>query len=47
MLDILQNLHTEGMSIVMVTHDPTIANLAKRKVLVQDGKIVDDRSTLE
>ena len=46
-LDILQNLHTEGMSIVMVTHDPTIANLAKRKVLVQDGKIVDDRSTLE
>ena len=46
-LEILQGLHHEGMSIVMVTHDPNIADLAKRKVLVQDGKIVDDHSTLE
>ncbi len=42
-LDILSGLHNEGMSVVMVTHDQRIADLAKRKVLVQDGKIIQDQ----
>jgi putative ABC transport system ATP-binding protein len=41
-LDILSGLHNEGMSVLMVTHDARIADLAKRKVLVQDGKIIQD-----
>jgi putative ABC transport system ATP-binding protein len=45
-LDILQGLYHEGMSIVMVTHDPNIADLAKRKVLVQDGKIIQDSALI-
>jgi putative ABC transport system ATP-binding protein len=44
-LDILSGLHTEGMSIVMVTHDMRVADLAKRKVLIQDGKITQDSIT--
>lgn len=41
-LEILTGLHEGGMSIVMVTHDPRIADLAERKVEILDGKIVRD-----
>jgi len=41
-LEILTGLHADGMSIVMVTHDPRIADLAERKVEILDGKIVRD-----
>jgi putative ABC transport system ATP-binding protein len=41
-LDILQNLHNEGMSIVMVTHDLRIAGTAKRQVTLRDGKVFSD-----
>jgi putative ABC transport system ATP-binding protein len=41
-LDILQNLHGEGMSIVMVTHDMQIAGTAKRQVTLRDGKVFSD-----
>jgi putative ABC transport system ATP-binding protein len=45
-LDIFQKLHdNEGMSIVMITHDPTVANLAERKISLQDGKVVTDTQT--
>ena len=50
-LEILTDLHEGGMSIVMVTHDPRIADLAERKVEILDGKIlrdgrVENRTTL-
>jgi putative ABC transport system ATP-binding protein len=41
-LEILLDLLGEGMSIVMVTHDPRIADLARRKVELLDGRIVHD-----
>jgi putative ABC transport system ATP-binding protein len=41
-LDILQRLHDEGMSLVMVTHDMAIAALAKRQLTLQDGRIIAD-----
>ena len=42
-LDILTTLHqTEGMSVVMVTHDARIAALAPRQVILQDGRVVRD-----
>jgi putative ABC transport system ATP-binding protein len=31
-----------GRSVLMVTHDPRIANYAGRLVLMKDGRIVDD-----
>ena len=43
-LEIISGLHEAGMSIVMVTHDPRIADLAERKVELLDGKIVRDGS---
>ena len=41
-LEVLVNLHTEGMSIIMVTHDPRVAGVAERQLVMQDGKLVGD-----
>jgi ABC-type lipoprotein export system ATPase subunit len=36
-LALFQELHTSGVTIVLVTHDPTIAARAERRIRVQDG----------
>lgn len=40
--NILINLHKEGKTIIMVTHEEDIASIAKRFVFFQDGEIVYD-----
>jgi putative ABC transport system ATP-binding protein len=40
-LGLLAKIHAEGRTIVMVTHDPTIARRADRTIFVKDGRIVD------
>ncbi len=40
-LALFDQLNKEGRSIVMVTHDPEIAEYAKEVVVLQDGQIVD------
>jgi putative ABC transport system ATP-binding protein len=42
-MDLLAALHSQGSTIIMVTHDPRWAERADRQVLLFDGKIVDDR----
>ena len=32
----------EGVTLIMVTHNPEIANEASRRIYVKDGKIVED-----
>lgn len=44
-MDLLDNLHKSGATIVMVTHDPRSAEQAKRQITLFDGKIVDDQLT--
>jgi putative ABC transport system ATP-binding protein len=41
---IFQKLNTEGHTIVMITHEPDIAEHAKRIIHVRDGKITEDSS---
>ena len=41
-MDILHNLHRNGATIVMVTHEPDIAEHAGRVVCVKDGMILSD-----
>jgi putative ABC transport system ATP-binding protein len=41
-MDLFQNLNNEGLTIVMVTHDPQKASHAKRVVRLKDGEIVED-----
>ena len=39
-MELLAKLHKEGLSIVMVTHEPEYARLAGRTIEIEDGRIV-------
>lgn len=41
-MQIFQELNEEGVSIVMVTHEPDIGQHCKRMVMIRDGKVVED-----
>ena len=38
-MDLLTQLNREGKTIVMVTHEPEIADYARRKIVIRDGEI--------
>jgi lipoprotein-releasing system ATP-binding protein len=38
-LAVLQTLNTQGQTIVMVTHDPSVADMAHRRVHLMEGRI--------
>jgi putative ABC transport system ATP-binding protein len=41
-MELLSELHREGLSLVLVTHDRTVARFADRMITVRDGCIVAD-----
>jgi putative ABC transport system ATP-binding protein len=41
-MDLLNELHDEGATICMVTHDPRYAHVAERSVHLFDGQVVDE-----
>jgi putative ABC transport system ATP-binding protein len=43
--NLLKQLHKEGKTIVMVTHEAEIAQIAKRLILFHDGEIIYDEQT--
>ncbi len=44
---ILQALNQQGLTIVLVTHEPDIAGYAKRRVVFRDGRLVRDEPVVE
>ena len=42
-ISIFCRLHEEGITIIMVTHEPDVASQAKRIVRLLDGQVVEDR----
>lgn len=42
-IEILKQLHKEGATIIVVTHDPEVGDEAMRKIILDYGKIVDDK----
>ncbi len=45
-MQILQKLHTEGHTIVMITHDAKNATYAEKTVYLKDGKLNGDASSI-
>src|SRR6266704_2323973 len=43
---VLQALNDQGLTIVVVTHDPKVANYARRQVAFLDGRVVRDEPVL-
>lgn len=41
-LGLFRQLHAEGRTIVLVTHDPAVAAIADRRVRLEDGHIISD-----
>ncbi|MGB5132797.1 MAG: ABC transporter ATP-binding protein [Steroidobacteraceae bacterium] len=46
-MNLLRELHREGSTICMVTHDPRYADYADRKVQLFDGRIVDENTLID
>jgi len=40
-MDILCGLHKEGKTVILVTHDPKIAEYAHRTIILEDGRIAE------
>jgi putative ABC transport system ATP-binding protein len=40
---VFQRLNEQGKTVVLITHEPDIADYAKRVVVFRDGKLVEDR----
>ena len=42
-LDIFKSLHKDGTTLVVVTHDPEVGEVAQRTVILEYGKIASDK----
>jgi putative ABC transport system ATP-binding protein len=42
-MDLLKGLNRDGQTIILVTHEPDIAKITQRQIIMRDGQIVQDR----
>ena len=45
-LELLQELHQEGTTIVVITHDQDVAAAMERRIEIRDGRIIRDTRTI-
>ena len=43
-IDILHRLNRDGLSLLVVTHDPEVGGQARRRLAMRDGRIIGDRN---
>jgi putative ABC transport system ATP-binding protein len=43
-ITILKKLHSEGHTLVIVTHDVNMASIAQRGIVIKDGKIIEEKT---
>ena len=41
-VDIFRRLHDEGVTIIVVTHDPEVGDVAQRKIILDHGRLAGD-----
>ena len=46
LLSLLHELHADGRTIVLITHDPAVAAHAERRIQIRDGRIFEDTGSL-
>ena len=46
-MELLSDLHRNGATIIMVTHDPRYAKCADRQIHLFDGRIVEETSAAQ
>lgn len=44
-MDLLKDLNKKGKTVILITHDKSVANISKRQIHLRDGKIVEDRKS--
>ena len=47
LMSVIQGLNNEGLTIVVVTHEPDIARYARRIIVVRDGRIRTDEAVID
>jgi len=43
-MDVFNQLHADGLTIILITHNPEVAELGTRKLRLRDGKLTEDQS---
>jgi putative ABC transport system ATP-binding protein len=46
-LALLRDLNTDGTTIVVITHDPAVADAMRRRITLRDGQLVSDTTDTE
>jgi putative ABC transport system ATP-binding protein len=46
-MELIGNINSAGTTIVMVTHDPTLASMAHRNVHIRDGRVSESESDMQ
>jgi putative ABC transport system ATP-binding protein len=44
-MSIFQQLHAQGMTVILVTHEPDVARFASRQIQFRDGQLVRDETS--
>ena len=45
-MSIFQRLNEDGITVIVVTHEPDIAEYAGRRILFRDGKVIEDAAVI-
>ena len=45
-MELFAELHAEGRTVIVITHDPEVTRYAKRKISMSDGRIVADEAQI-